>query len=94
MWVISDEQMENIVTSILQQREYRAFRILRREEEFAKMWIDELKEKIHTYASRVADRKIREAVLLEFIRRCVREPKILETLTLDVLINRIENDMK
>jgi len=90
MWVISEEQMEKIEISILQQREYRAFRILRGEEEFAQMQEVELKEKIHAYASKVADRKINEAVLLEFIRQCVREPEILEQTSVNRILRIIK----
>jgi len=94
MWVISNEQMDNIVASILQQREERAFRILRKEDEFAKTPEEELKEKIHIYASKVTDIKMSEAVLLEFIRQCIRDPEILKSAKIDIVVSRIENDMK
>jgi len=94
MWVISKEQFDKIEGSILQQREHRAFRILRKEEEFAKIEEEELKEKITAYANKVSNRKVNEEVLLEFIRQSIREPKILERFTIDILIRRIENDIR
>jgi maleate cis-trans isomerase len=94
MWVISNQQMDNIVTSILQQREYRSYRILRREDEFANMWEEDLKEKIRCYASKVAGIRISEEVLLEFIRQCIRDPEILKTAEVDIIVSRISGDMK
>jgi len=93
MWVISEEQMGKIRVSMLQQRKYRTFRILSKEKEFAKMPKEELKEKIEIYAGMVAHRSMSEAVLLEFIMKCIKEPEILEYLSVDWIVTEIENDI-
>jgi len=93
MWVITDEQKKNIGISIQQQRKHRTFRILSKEEEFAKMDREELKEKIRGYVSLVADRKIIEEVLLEFVRKCLRDPEILERFPMDWIIKKIEDNI-
>jgi hypothetical protein len=76
MWVITKEQMEKIGVSIDEQRKYRAFRILSREDEFAKMNKEELKEKIHYRINMETERRIEEVALLEFIRQYLRDPEI------------------
>jgi hypothetical protein len=93
MWVITEEQKKNIRISIQQQREHRAFRILKKEEEFAKMDKEELKEKVIEYSGLVADRRIREEVLLEFLRECLRDKKFLEKDTIDWLVYRIDENI-
>ena len=89
MWTITDEQIKNIETSRLAEREYRAFRILSKEPEFAVLQTDELKEKIHIFAGKVADHKMQETVLIEFIKQCVQKPAILDEMSVEQLVNKI-----
>ena len=94
MWAISKEQFKKIEVSIDEQREYRAFKILSKEEKFAKMPKEELKEKIHYYAGFLTDRKMAEVLFIEFIRWCIIEPDIIESATVGGLLMRIENNLR
>jgi hypothetical protein len=94
MWTITDEQRRNIATTMLAERERRAFKLLSQEPEFAEWQEGELKEKIRIFAGKVSDRSIKEAVLVEFIKQCIREPEILERIKMDKLLRKIKKRLK
>ncbi|MDR0332282.1 MAG: DUF4123 domain-containing protein [Dysgonamonadaceae bacterium] len=94
MWIITDEQMQNISVTMFSERKQRAFKLIRNESEFAELGDEELKEKVHTFANKVANQSMKEAVLVEFTKQCIREPEILEYHTVKDLVQTIAKNSK
>jgi len=77
---MTDEQKKEIGTSMQKQRIHRAFKILSKNEEFAGMNREELRERIHYWASTVADTKASEAEFLNFLKYRIKESEKSSTL--------------